>query len=91
MIKIVSIEAKAVSQQMQVNSCIHRTADNHVCFAICHVLFRSQQSEPQHPVHNYKAWTRNSSGFLSLAQPTAATDSEELITPTVYLQVRTCI
>ena len=91
MIKIVSIEAIAISQQMKAVSCIHRTADNHVCFTIWHVRFRSQQSEPQHPVHNYKAWTRSGTGFLSLAQPTAATDSEELITPTVYLQVCNCI
>ena len=40
---------------------------------------------------NYKAWTRSNSGFLSMHRPTADTDADtdtnQLLVPTLHLQV----
>lgn len=58
-----------------------------ICLIIPCACSRSQQAPPQHPVHNYKAWTRSSGGFLSLVQPAAATELDELVVPSVNLQV----
>ena len=39
---------------------------------------------------SYKAWLRSPDGFLSLPQPAASTDTDQLPVPTLHLQVQ-CI
>ena len=49
---------------------------------------RSQQSEPSHPIMSYKAWLRSPDDFLSLHQPAASTATDQLLVPTLHLQVQ---
>ena len=53
-----------------------------------HAATRSQQNEPSHPTMRYKAWLRSPNGFLSLRHPAADADTDQLLVPTLHLQVQ---